>query len=210
MITNITQVRRVVFAKTSDGGSTWDTFTLEPDDLGQDTIGSVNIAPRKRTRNSAVGTTESPIKGTFAGFAGSIQFLLDNWKKLGQALDAWNEATYAGAAADAGNMTDGAGDSAFCNDGEYFDIILQGICDDGSTADIELTRCQPSVDDDIEIGTSETPTVTLALNPIIYNANLHADDGYPQYSYRFGDKDLTKKQRLNATTGKYYDVTASA
>lgn len=210
MVMNITQVRRAVFRKYNATSAKMESeLTFEPDDLGQDTIATVNIAPRKRTRSSAVGTTTVPIKGTFDAFAGSISFLLDNWQKLGKALGAWNQATYAGAAADAGNMTDG-GDDAFCNDGDYVSVVLQGVCDDGSTADVEFTRCLPSVDDDIEIGTGETPTTTLQLNPIIYNASLHSGDGFPQMSYRFGDNDLTKKQRLNAATGEYYDVTVSA
>ena len=75
--------------------------------------------------------------------------------------------------------------------------------DDGSEADIELTRCQPSVDDDLEFGTGDTPTVTLNLHPIIYNATRHASDGYPAYSYRLGDYDTTTKKRLNASTGEY-------
>lgn len=202
---NITQLRRLVFIKTVNGTTT--TFTFEPDDLGQDTIMSVNIAPRKKSRTSSYGTTSTPIKGTLDNFSGSITFLLDNFKNFGKALNSWNQATYAGADANAGNVIGDASD--FCGDGDYFDVIAQGICDDGSSADIELTRCIPSVDDDIEFGTSETSTVTLNLNPIIYNATLHSTDGYPQYSYRMGDKDLTVKKRLNAVTGAYEDVTES-
>lgn len=205
MSVNVTQLRRLVFIKTVNG--TTSTFTFEPDDLGQDTIMSINIAPRKKSRTSSYGTTSTPIKGTLDNFSGSITFLLDNFKNFGKALNSWNQATYDGADANAGNVIGDATD--FCGDGDYFDVIAQGICDDGSSADIELTRCIPSVDDDIEFGTSETSTVTLNLNPIIYNATLHADDGYPQYSYRMGDKDLTVKQRLNAVTGAYEAVTES-
>lgn len=202
---NITQLRRLVFIKTVNG--TTSTFSFEPDDLGQDTIMSINIAPRKKSRTSSYGTTNTPIKGTLDNFSGSITFLLDNFKNFGKALNSWNQATYVGADANAGNIIGDASD--FCGDGDYFDVIAQGICDDGSSADIELTRCIPSVDDDIEFGTSETSTVTLNLNPIIYNATLHSTDGYPQYSYRMGDKDLTVQKRLNAVTGQYVDVTES-
>lgn len=202
---NITQLRRLVFIKTVNGNTT--TFSFEPDDLGQDTIMSINIAPRKKSRTSSYGTTSTPIKGTLDNFAGSITFLLDNFKNFGKALNSWNQATYAGADANAGNVIGDASD--FCGDGDYFDVIAQGICDDGSSADVELTRCIPSVDEDIEFGTSETSTVTLNLNPIIYNATLHSTDGYPQYSYRMGDKDLTVQKRLNAVTGLYEDVTES-
>lgn len=202
---NITQLRRLVFIKTVNG--TTSTFSFEPDDLGQDTIMSINIAPRKKSRTSSYGTTNTPIKGTLDNFSGSVSFLLDNFKNFGKALNSWNQATYVGADANAGNIIGDASD--FCGDGDYFDVIAQGICDDGSSVDIELTRCIPSVDDDIEFGTSETSTVTLNLNPIIYNAALHSTDGYPQYSYRLGDKDLTVQKRLNAVTGQYVDVTES-
>ena len=202
---NITQLRRLVFIKTVNGTTT--TFSFEPDDLGQDTIMSINIAPRKKSRTSSYGTTNTPIKGTLDNFAGSITFLLDNFKNFGKALNSWNQATSVGADANAGNVIGDASD--FCGDGDYFDVIAQVICDDGSSADIELTRCIPSVDEDIEFGTSETSTVTLNLNPIIYNASLHSTDGYPQYSYRMGDKDLTVQKRLNAVTGQYEDVSES-
>ena len=202
---NITQLRRLVFIKTVNG--TTSTFSFEPDDLGQDTIMSINIAPRKKSRTSSYGTTNTPIKGTLDNFSGSVSFLLDNFKNFGKALNSWNQATYVGADANAGNIIGDASD--FCGDGAYFDVIAQGICDDGSSVDIELTRCIPSVDDDIEFGTSETSTVTLNLNPIIYNSSLHSTDGYPQYSYRLGDKDLTVQKRLNAVTGQYVDVSES-
>lgn len=205
MVINLTQLRRLVFIKYTNGTPT--TFTFEADDLGQDSILTANIAPRMRTRSSSVGTTETPIKGTFEGFAASISFLMDNFKNFGKALNAWNQATYDGADANAGNIIGDGTD--FCGDGEYFDVIAQGLCDDGSSADVEFTRCIPSVDDDIEFGTSETTSVTLNLHPIIYNSALHSTDGYPQYSYRFGDKDLTVKKRLNATTGVYDTVTES-
>jgi hypothetical protein len=97
-------------------------------------------------------------------------------------------------------------DTSACGDGSYYSVILQGVCDDGSAADVEITRCIPSLDDDLEFGTSETPEVTLALNPIIYNASRHSADGYPQYTVRMGENDPTKKQRLNTTTGEYADV----
>ena len=77
-IQNITQLRRVVFRKWN--GSAWSVFTMEPDDLGQDTTATVNVAPRLRSRASAMGSTESPIKGTFDALAGSITFLMDTFK----------------------------------------------------------------------------------------------------------------------------------
>lgn len=198
-IQNITQLRRVVFRKWN--GSAWSVFTMEPDDLGQDTTATVNVAPRLRSRASAMGSTESPIKGTFDALAGSITFLLDTFKPLGKAIDNWADATYAKKSATAGQILFGEGD-VDCDE-SYYSVVLQGLCDDGSEADVELTRCQPSVDDDIEFGTSETPTVTLNLHPIIYNAKNHASDGYGTYTVRFGEYDLTAKKRLNATTGNY-------
>lgn len=207
-VQNITQLRRVVFRKWDADASTWDVFTLEADDLGQDTVMTVNVAPRVRSRASSLGTAETAIAGTFDNFSGSITFLLDTFKILGKAIQKWNAATYAGASATAGNIIwDG---TDLCAEGDYFSVVAQGICDDGSSADVELTRCVPSVDDDIEIGTGDTPTITLNLHPIVYNAALHSSDGYPQYSVRLGDYDLTAKKRLNAVTGEYDSVDESS
>lgn len=204
MIQNITQLRRVVFRKWDATTSAWDVFTLEADDLGQDTVVTLNVAPRTRSRASSLGTTESTISGTFDNFSASITFLMDTYKNLGLAIQKWNEATYAGASATAGNIIwDG---TDICTEGEYLSVVVQGLCDDGSSADLELTRCVPSVDDEIEIGTGDTPTLTLNLHPVIYNAALHSSDGYPQYSARLGDYDLVTKKRLNVTTGVYDDV----
>lgn len=199
---NITQVRRVVFRKKS--GSGWSTLTFEPDDLGQDTLMSLNIGPRLRARNSAMGSTETPIKGTLGQFAGSITFLMDTYEKLGKAIDDWTASTYTGHSATAGQIV--GGESTPNCDDSYFSVIAQGLCDDGSESDVELTRCQPSVDDDLEFGTGDTPTVTLNLHPIIYNSSLHGSDGYPAYSYRLGDYNTASKQRLNASTGVYATV----
>lgn len=198
----ITQLHRVSFRRWN--GTTYNVVNFEPDDLGQDTQATVNIAPRKSTRSSSVGTTEKPIPGTLDAFSASITILMGYWKELGRALGIWNDATYEGADANAGNMSDAGSD--LCGDGNPVSVVIQGICDDGSTADVELTRCYPSIDDDIEIGASDTSEVTIALNPQIYNATTMADDGYPAYSYRFGDNDLTKNQRYNAVTGEYADV----
>ena len=200
-VQNITQLRRIVFRKWDASDNSWDVFTLEPDDLGQDTVMTLNVAPRKRSRASTLGTTETSISGTFDSFTGSITFLMDTFKNLGLAIQKWNAATYADASATAGNIIwDG---TDICAEGDYMSVIAQGLCDDGSSVDVELTRCVPSVDDDIEIGTGDTPTITLQLHPIIYNAALHSGDGYPQYSARLGDYDLTTKKRLNTTTGEY-------
>ena len=169
---------------------------------------TINVAPRMRSRASSLGSTSTAISGTLDSFAGSITFLMDTFKNLGKAIQKWNEATYAGASATAGNIIwDG---TDICAEGDYMSVIAQGLCDDGSSVDVELTRCVPSVDDDIEIGTGDTPTITLNLHPIIYNAALHSADGYPQYSARLGDYDLTTKMRLNVTTGEYTSVGESS
>ena len=204
---NITQLRRVIFRKWDASDSSWSVFTLEPDDLGQDTVMTINVSPRTRSRASSLGTSETPITGTLGAFAGSVTFMLDTWKNLGQAIQKWNDATYAGASDAAGNVIwDG---TDICAEGDYYSVVAQGLCDDGSEADIELTRCCPSFDDDIEIGTGDTPTITLNLHPIIFNSKLHQNDGYPQYSARLGEYDLTTKKRLNASTGAYDSVTSA-
>lgn len=202
---NITQLHRVVFIRKT--GADTKTFTLEPDDLGQEDTASINIAPRKMTRDSSIGSTSTPIAGTYDAFAASISFLLDNWAILGNALNRFNKATYDGANANAGNII-GSAATTPCAGGDYCTVIIQGVCDDGSSADVELPRCIPSMDDDVTVGSSSTPEVTLNLNPIIYNPKLHADDGYSKYDYRLGDQALDKKTRLNATTGEYEDVVA--
>lgn len=208
MITlNVTQLHRVVFRKKDSADASWETFSIEADSLGQDTIASINIAPRKQARASQVGSTEHPISGTFDSLSASITFLADNFSIIGKALDRWTEATYANADANAGQVVFGDG-SNFC-DGGYYSVIVQGLCDDGSSADIEICRCNPSIDDDLEFGSSETPEVTLALNPIIYNPTLHGSDGYEQKTIRLGEYDTAVKKRLNAETGEYDTVTES-
>lgn len=198
---NITQLRRIIFRKKASSGASWTVFTMEPDDLGQDTVMTVNIAPRTRSRASSLGTSETPIAGSFDALAGSVTFMLDNWKLLGKALQKWTAASYTGADANAGQIL--FGDGNLCGDGQYFSVVAQGLCDDGSAADVELTRCFPSVDDDIEIGTGDTPSVTLNLHPVVYNAAVHGSDGYPAYTVRFGENNVATKQRLNALTGNY-------
>ncbi len=205
MALNITQVRRVYFRKKVSGS--WTVVTFDVDDLGQDTVATINIAPRKRSRASQAGTTESPIAGTFDNFTASITFLMDTFKKLGQVLDRWTASTYAGADANAGQISGGDG-SDYCAGDTYWSCIIQGVCEDGSATDIEICRCQPSVDDDLEFGSSETMTTTLNLNPIIYNAGLHSADGYTQKSYNFGDYDTAAKKHFNALTGTYDAVSS--
>ena len=198
---NITQPHRIVLRKKASADAEWQTLTLNPDDLGQDTQMSVNIAPMTRTRASSAGTTETPIPGTPDAFSGTISIMLDNWHIVGELIGNWKAATYEGADINAGQITDGGNN--LCGASEYWSVICQGICEDGSETDIELTRCQPTITDDIEIGSSETATQTIALNPIIYNPSNHSADGYPQSSYRFGGYSTTQNMRLNPTTGEY-------
>lgn len=201
----VTQLHRVSFSRWT--GSTWDVVNFEPDDLGQDTQATINIAPRKSSRSSSIGTTEKPIPGTFDALAGNITMLFSYYKALGQALGVWNQATYANADANAGNMV-GGGTDELCSDGVPVRVVIQGICDDGSTADVELTRCYPSLDDDLEIGAGDTSEITINLNPQIYNSTTMANDGYPAYTYRLGDNSLTANERYNAAIGEYAAVTA--
>lgn len=211
MATNTSQLRRLVFRSydkaANEGAGGWNVFSLEPDDLGQDTIMTLNIAPRVMTRASSAGTSETPISGTLDAFAASVTFLMDNFEILGKALRRWVASTYKGTTASDGQITDKG--SSYCNGNDYLSVIAQGVCDDGSSVDVELTRCLPSIDDDIEIGGSDATEITLNLHPIIYNANTHQGDGYPDYSYRLGDYSTTEKMRLNATTGEYQPATAA-
>lgn len=206
MSQNLSQLHRIVLRKFTTDGTPTPELVIEPDDLGQDTIVSFNIAPRMAERASSVGTTSTPIPGTFDSLSASITMLADNWSTIGKALGVWNDATFAGATAANGNIIGGAGDN-LCGSSEYVDVVIQGVCDDGSATDIEFTRCYISMTDDIEIGGSDTTEVTVNLNPIAYNPNTHSGDGYPKYTYRLGDNSLTEKQRLNVTTGAYDPVT---
>lgn len=205
-VQTLSQLHRLVFRKWT--GTAWEVMTIEPSDLGQDSYITFNVAPRKQSRASAQGTTETPIAGTFDALSASVEFLADNAKIIGEAIGNWSKATYANASNLAGNIIFGGADD-LCAGGEYYSVVAQGICDDGSTADVEFTRCLPSLDGDISLGGSDTATVTLALNPIIYNAAEHTSDGYPAYTARIGDYDLTAKKRLNPTTGAYADASES-
>lgn len=204
---NITQPHRIVLRKKASAAADWETLVLGPDDLGQDTQMSVNIAPRTASRASSAGTTNTPIPGTLDAFAGTLNIMLDNWHIVGELIGNWKKATYAGADPNAGQITDAG--SNLCAGSEYWSVICQGVCDDGSEVDVELTRCQPTITDDIELGSSETATQSIALNPIIYNATKHGSDGYPAYSYRFGDYSTTTNMRLNPLTGEYVEVSES-
>lgn len=206
MPVNIAQLHRVVFrtwdASANDGKGDWETFTIEADNLGQDSIAEIEFAPRMMSRASSVGTSETPIPGTFDTLSATLTFLADNWELLGKALRNWKPATYAGATNGNGQILIG-GNADYCGANNYLDVIIQGICDDGSSADVEITRCMPALDGSIAIGGSDAMEVTLALHPIIYNLATHANDGYPAYTMRFGDESLEEKMRLNATTGVY-------
>lgn len=197
---NITQLRRIsVVRKAADGG--FSVYNYGENDLGQDSLMTLNITPRTTSRASQMGTSETPIPGTIDSFAASMTILMDNFEALGQGLGIWNPATYAGAGNGNGNITDAG--SNVCASNETVMIVCSGVCDDGSSADIVLPRCLPALDSDIEFGGSDTAEVTINLHPVIYSASRHAEDGFPQCSYRLGDASLTEKLRFNATTGKW-------
>ena len=69
---NVTQLHRVVFRKKAASTDPWTVFTLEADSLGQDTVATINIAPRKASRASQVGSSEHPINGTIDSLSASI------------------------------------------------------------------------------------------------------------------------------------------
>lgn len=204
---NITQLRRMVFIKYDPATKTTSVpLVLEPDDLGEDPVLTVNVAPRMKSRTSSLGTSETPMVGTFDALAASITMLMDTYRLIGLALNRWAKSTYEGANPNSGQIIFGGNDS-LCEGGEYIRVVAQGVCDNGSDTDVDITRCIPSIPDDIEFNTQDTPSVTLQLNPIIYNPRTHEGDGFPEYTLRFGPEDLTKMTRLNATTGLYEDVT---
>lgn len=206
---NITQLRRMVFRKYDPATKTMSVpLVLEPDDLGEDPVLTINVAPKMKSRTSSLGTTETPMPGTFDSLSAQITMMMDTYRPIGLALNRWNKATYEGASPNAGNIIFGGGDN-LCQGAEYINVVAQGVCDDGSSADVEITRCIPSLPDDIEFNTADSATVTLALNPILYNAMTHEGDGLPAYTIRLGDQNLTKKTRLNVTTGEYQEVTAA-
>lgn len=210
MSTNLSQLRRIVIRQpikgAAEGQPQYKMLIFEPDDLGQDTQATFNFSPRKMTRSSQLGTTETPIPGTFDSLTATITFLADNWSKFGKALRNWNPATFAGATDANGNIIIG-GDTDFCAANEYVDVVIQGACDDGSSTEVEFTRCLPSLDSDVELSGSDALEVELALNPVAYNSTTHANDGLPAYTIRMGDYDLATQMRLNVTTGEYVPVT---
>lgn len=208
MIQNIAQLRRLTFRYKAKATDDWTVVNFDEDQLGQDSSITFNVAPRMRERASQKGTTSSPIAGSYDNFSASLNLLADTFETIGKVLNRWEKATYAGAGAGNGRVLFGGPDNT-CADQPYIDVIASGVCDDGSSTDVEFTRCYPCFTDDIEIGTSETASVSVALNPQIYNTSLHSSDGYPQYDARLGDYSLTTKQRLNVTTGVYADVDES-
>lgn len=183
-------------------------LVIGPDDLSESDMLTFNVAPKMRERTSSLGTTSTPIPGTFDSLSASLTILADTWAIIGKFLSIWNPATYEGATAANGNMILGDGTN-LCGSSEYVDIVVQGVCDEGSSTDVEFTRCFPALTDDVTLGGTDANEVTINLNPIAYNANTHADDGYPTYTVRMGDEDLTTKMRLNAATGEYQAVTAT-
>lgn len=203
---NLIQLRRLVFMSKQSADAAWNTYSVEPENLSPDSVLTYSASPRTIERNSQTGSTSTPIPGTFEDLTASVTVLADTAAIIGRILGNWKPATYAGADANAGQMIIG-GESNYCANNTYVRVIAQGVCDDGSSADVEFTRCLPQIDGDLEIGSSETPTVTFALHPQIYNSATHASDGYPQYTGRIGDYSTEQKMRLNATTGEYEPVT---
>lgn len=209
MSATLSQLRRVVFRKWDATAKNWKVMlVLEPDDLGQDDLMTYNVAPRTKERASSLGTSTTPIRGTFDNLSASMTILMDTWQVLGKILGTWNPATYEGATQENGNIIGGVG-TDFCRNDGYVSVIATGVCEDGSSADLEFTRCMPNITDDITLNGTNTTEVTLNLFPIAYNPTLHADDGYPAYTYRMGDEDLEQKMRLNVTTGAYEAVTVT-
>lgn len=209
MSNNLSQLHQIVVRKYDQATKKLKAqLVIGPDDLSQDEILTFNVAPRMRERASSLGTTSTPIPGTFDSLSASMTILADTWAIIGRFLGMWNPATYEGATAANGNIIYGDGTN-LCGSSDYVDIVVQGVCDEGSSTDVEFTRCFPALTDDVSLGGTDTTEVTINLNPIAYNPNTHADDGYPTYTARMGDYDLATKMRLNAATGEYQAVTST-
>lgn len=210
MSNNLSQLHRVVVRKYNKTTKEMTAqLVIGPDDLSDGDILTFNVAPKMRERTSSLGTTSTPIPGTFDSLSASVTLLADTWEIIAKFLGMWNPATYTDATSANGNMIFGDG-ANMCGSSEYVDIVVQGVCDEGSSTDAEFTRCFPALTDDFTLGGgTETAEVTVNLNPIAYNPNLHTDDGYPAYTARLGDYDLDTKMRLNAATGEYQPVTAT-
>lgn len=209
MSENLSQLRRIVVRKYDKTTKKLPVeLVIGPDDLTESDTVTFNVAPKMRERASSLGTTSTPIPGTFDSLSASIVMLADTWAIIGKFLGMWNPATYEGATAANGNIIFGGGDN-LCGNSEYVDIVVQGVCDDGSSTDLEFTRCYPALTDDVTLGGTDATEVTVNLNPVAYNANTHAGDGYPDYTARLGDFDLATKMRLNVATGEYQAVTAT-
>ncbi len=209
MSSNLSQLFQVVVRKyDATTKKLKSQLVIGPDDLSESDMLTFNVAPKMRERTSMLGTTSTPIPGTFDSLSASLTILADTWNIIGKFLGTWNPATYESATAANGNIILGDGTN-LCGSSEYVDIVVQGVCDEGSSTDVEFTRCFPALTDDVTLGGTDANEVTINLNPIAYNANTHADDGYPTYTARMGDYDLTTKMRLNAATGEYQAVTAT-
>lgn len=207
-IKDISQMQRLVFRSRENADADWVTFTITSANLGQDTVASFNISERIRDRETQAGTTHKPIAGSYDDFQATVTFQADVWAEIFKALGRWNPATFAGATDADGNAI-GAAAVSPCGNQKMVSVILQGLCDDGSSADVEFARCFPSIDGELEISGSSATEVSLTLNPQIYNPVTMANDGYEQYDYRAGAHSLTTNERLDVTTGKYNPVTST-
>lgn len=204
MSSSITQIRQITLIRNITAEKK-EIVNLTAEDLGQDAVCNYNIAPRKKERSTQMGKTSMPMTGTFDNFTASITVLADTFKMIGELMGKWNKARYDGATDDNGNIVGDGSD--LCAAQNPVTVVVWGVCDDGSSTDLCFPRCYPSIDDEMSIGSSSTPEVTLQLNPQIYNATAHAGDAVAEKcSYRFGDFSLTEKKRFNATTGEYEKV----
>lgn len=182
-------------------------YTLGEKMLGDEPI-SLSLAPRMMDDSSSKGTAHQPVNGTIDDFQATLTVKFRNYRVLGEILGMWNAATYSGATTEAGNIVNGGSD--ICVPSDTVRVIVQGICDDGSTDDIDLPRCMPSFSDELAMSTTEIQDYAISLNPQFYDAVENAGDGLPAYDYRLGDFSTTTKYRFNVTTGEYEEVAASA
>lgn len=208
MAVNEIQVHRIILNRHT--GNPQDQLVIEPNMLSDGDYLTWNVAPAATERASASGTTTTPNDARYDGLTATLVLKNDNRSILATAIGQWQKATYTGATAQNGQRANAILGNP-CPTPGYTHVIAQGICDDGSTTDIQFPFCMPRIGGDEALG-SEVADVEINLYPQPYDEATmgdltSGDDPFPAYDYIMGDNSLTAKQRYNVTTGEYETVT---